>query len=295
MYRKLSMMLTILVSIIGLCGLVVFIYVRHNTRYVGTSNQTSELLAVAPTPDTQLASRDLHNKTFGNFFSEVSAHTIPILPERAIFDEAIGFFNCPELKKCMYAAIDKSHALPADFKPELFASGLPGGQLIAPIMYQPLHELFTAARIEGIRAEIISGYRSYETQNRTLESWMQTIARTQPNLSYEERFTEANRIAALPGHSEHQLGTTVDLNTIGARPLRTQGNEKLYDFLERRAHEFGFVITYPENKEDLTGYIYEPWHIRYIGKDVAAVYHESRLKQRINHSVEFFREYGLSD
>jgi len=86
----------------------------------------------------------------------------------------------------------------------------------------------------------------------------------------------ADRTSARPGHSEHQMGTTTD---VGARGLF------LEDFiaspeaawLAANAYRFGFVVSYPDGKEGITGYAYEPWHIRYVGKAVAQQVKDSGL------------------
>ncbi|MGV2685696.1 D-alanyl-D-alanine carboxypeptidase family protein, partial [Clostridium perfringens] len=82
---------------------------------------------------------------------------------------------------------------------------------------------------------------------------------------------EANRVSAVPGTSEHQTGLTIDVSSPSAGNAleETFGHTAEGQWLAQHASEFGFIIRYPEGAENITGYVYEPWHIRYVGKDLA--------------------------
>jgi D-alanyl-D-alanine carboxypeptidase len=128
-----------------------------------------------------------------------------------------------------------------------------------------LADLFAEARKRGLAPSVTSAYRSYQEQEQTFAEWFQQeFSRAH---SLDRAFDSANRYSALPGFSEHQLGTAVDLNCEGCIPFDGQDarNVVLWKFLENEAFRFGFVISYPRNVEALTGYRYEPWHIRYVG------------------------------
>ena len=86
-----------------------------------------------------------------------------------------------------------------------------------------------------------------------------------------QREAEANRVSAVPGTSEHQTGLTIDVSSPSAGNALEEafGHTEEGQWLAQRAPEFGFIIRYPEGAEDITGYVYEPWHIRYVGKDLA--------------------------
>ena len=90
---------------------------------------------------------------------------------------------------------------------------------------------------------------------------------------------EAARVSAKPGHSEHQLGTTIDFTTprVDYDLVESFGATPEGQWLAQNAGRFGFVMSYPQDKEQVTGYAYEPWHFRYVGVDVAAAVAESRL------------------
>lgn len=121
-------------------------------------------------------------------------------------------------------------------------------------------KLIAAAREEGQLLVAVSGYRSYEYQAQVLQQEIRTYG--------EER---ARKQVAEPGHSEHQLGVALDV-APARRPFDLEeafGETPEGRWVAQHAAGFGFVISYPQGKEAVTGYIYEPWHIRYVGVDVS--------------------------
>lgn len=123
-----------------------------------------------------------------------------------------------------------------------------------------LLRLFDAAQEEGHILLALSGYRSYEEQVEVLRQEIRTYGEAQ-----------ARRQVAEPGHSEHQLGDAMDV-AIPRKPYALDqgfGGEPEGQWLAANAARFGFVISYPLGKEQITGYIYEPWHIRYVGTPLA--------------------------
>lgn len=120
--------------------------------------------------------------------------------------------------------------------------------------------LIAAAREDGQVLVAVSGYRSYEYQAEVLRQEIRTYG--------EER---ARKQVAEPGHSEHQLGVALDI-APARRPFDLEeafGDTPEGRWVALHAPEFGFVISYPQGKEAITGYIYEPWHVRYVGLEVA--------------------------
>lgn len=125
---------------------------------------------------------------------------------------------------------------------------------------EALLKLLAAAREEGYQLVAVSGYRSYESQVQVLQQEIRQYGEAQ-----------ARRQVAEPGHSEHQLGVAVDLATA-RRPYDLSedfGTTPEGRWVQQNAARFGFVISYPAGKEAVTGYIYEPWHIRYVGPEIA--------------------------
>jgi len=123
-----------------------------------------------------------------------------------------------------------------------------------------LEELFNQANGEGIHLFAISGYRSYSTQERLFN-----------NYSDKHGEEEANKFSARPGESEHQTGLAMDVSSqsAGFGLVDEFGHTEEGKWVRDNAHKFGFIIRYLKDKTDITGYNYEPWHIRYVGKDVA--------------------------
>lgn len=121
-----------------------------------------------------------------------------------------------------------------------------------------LLKLISDAKDEGISYFIDNGYRSYQTQKYLYQRWVNTLG-----------FEEAERVSARPGYSEHQTGYSFDV-VDEYRSLNTNMGDRLSGkWLSDNAPKYGFIIRYVQNKESITGYSYEPWHIRYVGKSLA--------------------------
>ena len=139
---------------------------------------------------------------------------------------------------------NKSYPLPADYNP--------GKILIeADIAFK---EMQSAAAKDGITLTIVSGFRSY-TRQQTLYN----------NYVARDGKEAADRYSARPGYSEHQSGLAMDLNSVDDSFAYT----KEAKWIAENCARFGFIVRYPEGKEAITGYIYEPWHVRYLGVDLA--------------------------
>ncbi len=170
--------------------------------------------------------------------------------------------------------VNKSSALPSDYEPSdltrpdvAYAPGVAESkkQMRAEAAHA-LEELFKAASDEGIELLAISGYRSYWTQKAIYERRL-----SETSLDYVSLYV------ARPGQSEHQTGLAMDLGCEGYTDLTERFAETpAYAWLCEYAHEYGFIIRYPEAGTQETGYAFEPWHIRYLG-DLAGAVYESGL------------------
>ena len=128
-----------------------------------------------------------------------------------------------------------------------------------------LEEMFAAAKEEGVTLSTVSGYRSYSKQA--------TIYARKKASQGEE---EADRVSARPGTSEHQLGLAMDISKKNSSQLNTSFAEtEEGQWVAANAHRFGFIVRYLKEYEDVTGYMYEPWHVRYVGKEQAQAIYES--------------------
>ncbi|MBM4236530.1 MAG: M15 family metallopeptidase [Firmicutes bacterium] len=145
--------------------------------------------------------------------------------------------------------------------------------------YRQLEQLWQAATDDGITLTIISAYRSYDYQKTLFQNYAN---------SYGEE--AANRFSARAGQSEHQLGTTVDFGGTAVDLKAAFADTEQGRWLADNAYQFGFAMSYPEGKEKITGYIFEPWHYRYIGLEAAAAWHEAglSLKEFLQQKPQFF-------
>ena len=164
--------------------------------------------------------------------------------------------------------VNRQHAISRYYEPETRKVNGPGmSQTMRPDAAQALEDMFAVAKEEGINLSIVSGYRSYSKQSTIYSRKKATYGQA-----------EADRVSALPGTSEHQLGLAMDLAKKGSSQLNSAfGKTEEGKWVAANAHEFGFIVRYLEGYEEVTGYIYEPWHVRYVGKALAKELYESGL------------------
>ncbi len=180
-------------------------------------------------------------------------------------EENLPVVTNPESKAVV---VNKQRALPADYVPnDLVVPNVPFSfdgesekKYLRKEAAKALELLFAQAEADGIELFGVSGYRSYNTQSAIFNYNVQTQG--------EE---EARRFSAFPGQSEHQTGLSIDVSSRSANLSLEQifGETEEGKWLAEHAADFGFIIRYPEGKEHITGYAYEPWHIRYVGKSMA--------------------------
>ena len=157
--------------------------------------------------------------------------------------------------------VNRWNELTEDYDIELME--LSNGQKIDERIYPYLQEMFDAARAEGIYPIVREGYRTEKEQQALYDEKVQAYIKEGYSRSRAER--TAKEWVALPGTSEHQLGIAVDINADKAKC----SNDEVYAWLAENAHEFGFILRYPQGKTEVTGTGYEPWHYRYVGVDAA--------------------------
>ena len=175
--------------------------------------------------------------------------------------------------------VDANRALPSEFEPDDLVdaaeAGFDTGDMIRQIIVEDLDALRVAAAENGTPLGLISAYRSYSYQEGLYD---RAVAR--------EGEAEAQLGTARPGHSEHQLGTVVDLLAAGSQDLVAGfATTPTGQWLAENAHVYGFVISYPDMPRERTCYEFEPWHLRYVGRDAAGP---------IRDSGQSLREYLLS-
>lgn len=129
-----------------------------------------------------------------------------------------------------------------------------------------LADMFDTAEENDFFLFARSGFRSYDTQVHLFNGYAE-----------EHGEEAANTYSAKPGFSEHQTGLVMDITSESVQFQLTEhfGDTPEGEWVKDNAHHFGFIIRYPEGKEKVTGYVYEPWHLRYLGEDVAEMVYES--------------------
>lgn len=147
--------------------------------------------------------------------------------------------------------VNKKYSVPSTYNPGVNQTALAA-----------FNQMKAAAANEGVSLWIVSGFRSYTTQSGLYSRYVSVYGQA-----------SADTFSARPGHSEHQIGLAFDLNSINDN----FGNTKEGIWLAQNCHKFGFIIRYPKGKQAITGYKYEPWHVRYLGTDVATKVFNSGL------------------
>jgi zinc D-Ala-D-Ala carboxypeptidase len=175
------------------------------------------------------------------------------------------------------SVLDTELRLSAGFAPNDLVStgraGLDGGGQVRKIALKDLTAMAKAARRAGAPFAVESAYRSYQTQVATFGRWVR-----------EQGYAAALLASARPGHSEHQLGTTLDFKSPGGPEpwdVADWGTTRPGTWLAKHAWKYGFVMSYPREKSPRkTCYKYEPWHFRYVGRVIAEAVHDSGLSLR---------------
>ena len=164
--------------------------------------------------------------------------------------------------------LDRTYALPASFVPDELVpaseagfDGASGTKLVAAAVVEDLAALRAASEAESLTIVIDSAYRSYAAQEATFGSWATQIG-----------LAAALERAARPGHSEHQLGTAVDVSSPGwsGRFGDWAAETPEGAWMALHAWEYGWVMSYPPDAKAETCFAYEPWHYRWIGRAAAA-------------------------
>lgn len=173
--------------------------------------------------------------------------------------------------------VNKLHGLTKDFIPKnlvevkniSFVKRTNEIMMLDKVALTNLELLFMDAKSQNIDLLLYSAYRSYDKQ---LSLW-----KTTPTFD--------NLYKAVPGYSEHQTGLAVDISTIDEGLTSTK--TKAYEFLEKNAYKYGFILRYPKDKTDITGYAYEPWHFRYVGSISTFIYENNlTLEEYIYNYIE---------
>jgi D-alanyl-D-alanine carboxypeptidase len=202
-----------------------------------------------------------------------TASAAPALPACRIADVLTKYRSYSHWHRSL---LDTTYRLASTYKPGDLRStsyaGLNGGYYVRRHVIADLKAMAAAARAYGARLAVQSAFRSYATQKSTFAYWVRVHG-----------YATALKESARPGHSEHQLGTTLDFRAYNGRApwdYTDWSTTRAGGWLKRNAWKYGFVMPYPKGKTSVTCYQYEPWHFRYVGRARARTIHLSGLTLR---------------
>ncbi len=172
--------------------------------------------------------------------------------------------------------VNKNNYLPENYEPEslVIPDVLESTRTSSDVHYidqriaDDVEALFKGAKQAGYDLVFVSGFRPYETQVSLYNSYVSA-----------ESVQEADRYSARPGFSEHQTGLSFDISeqSIGSEGVEAFNDTEASIWIEDNAHKYGFIVRYPQGKEDVTQYMHESWHLRYVGVEVATEIYEENL------------------
>ncbi len=165
--------------------------------------------------------------------------------------------------------VNKYTSLPEKYAPDDFVEmsnwyAYPNNRIRKEV-YDAFREMFNAAKEENLTLIVNSSYRSYEEQKEIYDDYDNNRGREY-----------ADKYAARPDFSEHQTGLSIDVFAPGSNMSNFESTDE-FKWLSENSYKYGFILRYPKGKEDITGYNYEAWHYRYVGKDLAEKVFESGL------------------
>lgn len=170
--------------------------------------------------------------------------------------------------------VNPQHSLPENYSITL--TELRSGQSVDERAYPDLQQMMDDCRAAGLKPLICSSFRTWKAQEQLYNKKVNRLM--QQGYSSEDAKTEAARVVAVPGTSEHQLGLALDIVDTDNQNLdSTQENTPVQKWLMENSWKYGYILRYPEDKSDITGIIYEPWHYRYVGIEAAKEIYEGGL------------------
>jgi hypothetical protein len=192
------------------------------------------------------------------------AEAVGPLPECRLDDistEPRGYDDWATTQVDWILSVGKAYA-PPDLV-SIYGAGVTGGGLIRRVAFGDLKTMATAARKAGTPLGSVSAYRSYKQQASLFNTYVKGYG-----------FDKATTFSARPGHSEHQLGLVIDFADAGSTKFVSEASGA-GRWLSKNAWKYGWLMSYPDGKSDVVCYSYEPWHYRYVGRDLARKIHDA--------------------
>lgn len=216
--------------------------------------------------------------------SEGNLSSVDDVMRRAVYQQFIEKYKLSKDPYYLYRSItiliNKELALPQDFVPlDLVKADMPisprsNFPYVRKVAHDALKAMFEAALVDGVELWFHSGYRSYQAQKQLYENYVVRYGQQQADI-----------FSAKPGHSEHQTGLAIDITSPNSSgPFDVSfGDSVEGKWVAQHASEFGFIVRYPRDKTEITGYMYEPWHLRYVGVRLATeLYKSGKVMEELN-------------
>lgn len=181
-------------------------------------------------------------------------------------NDNVQYINVAKTSDYKYILVNKENKLNSDFKPDnlVEVKECSLGNFYLEEETATAYEYMCLNLIdEGLNISINSAYRSYEEQEKLYDDYLKLYGK-----SY------VNKYVAVPGHSEHQTGLALDLESLDCDIFK---NSKEYRWIKNNAYKYGFILRYQERKENITGYKAEEWHIRYVGRKAAEYIYKNNI------------------
>lgn len=178
------------------------------------------------------------------------------------------YVNGADTSKGNLVLVNKFYYLDSNFVPTnlVNVSSKHGRGKLKKEAYEAFKLMYNDASKEGLYLYISSPYRSYSTQKVIYNTY-----------SAKDGKNKADTYSARAGYSEHQTGLAFDLGTASNHSINSFADSKEFKWMQKNAHKYGFILRYPYGKKYLTGYIYEPWHYRYVGIAAATYIYEHNI------------------
>jgi D-alanyl-D-alanine carboxypeptidase len=226
--------------------------INYNSKEASNITKLTKTVLETETANFQKESKMVPKETLNLFFPEAN----PL--EKPKFHENIKDVENPNNELVL---VNKNNVLSSDYVPNdlvsISSSYAYDGKQVRENVKNAFENLAKAATESGHRIVVVSAYRSYDYQEDLY------------NLNVAEKGKEyADNYSARKGHSEHQTGLAIDVEGSNRDYMKFQESEE-FKWMKANAHKYGFILRYPENKSDVTGFGFEAWHYRYVGTEAA--------------------------
>lgn len=239
--------------------------------YVEGNKDIKKDIQYTPIDSSKLGTYEVqYTKTYDDGQKEVQKLTIDVVRmyKNGIFNPVDVQPETVQNPEDITVLVNKTHQIPEGWKPNDLVDVIDSHQQLRKEAAKAYEEFYQATKKQGIKCYAISGYRTNDTQSLY---WNRQV-----QIRGEEY---ASQYSAYPGRSEHQLGLAIDVSyqATGDRLTEKVADSEIGKFIISDGYKYGFILRYPKDKVSITNYGYEPWHMRYVGKELAKKIHDSGL------------------